>query len=185
MGDVGRLESLVKKLTEANVKLTEDLRAANVDRKNEIDRVVAALGGAGGAGGGGHVGAAAVRAKNVANLKLSFRKSSKVKDYKENQELKIQEWIKRFEEEAVQLKLMNGINDDLTLPEYISCFKDKLDYAVLKRLEAVFANTDPPITWADVTKKKLHDNMIAEFGKRESDVSAILIQFGPNRFKKN
>ena len=26
--------------------------------------------------------------------------------------------------------------------------------------------------------------MIAEFGKKESDVSAILIQFGPNRFKK-
>ena len=27
--------------------------------------------------------------------------------------------------------------------------------------------------------------MIAEFGRKESDVSAVLLQFGPNRFKKS
>ena len=176
MGDIEQLESLVIKLTEANVKLTDDLRAANVNQKAEIDRVLAALGNNGGAGGQpnvANVNAAAVRSKNIANLKLSFPKSSKVKDYRENQDLKIQEWIKRFEEETGQLKQMNGINDDLTLLEYVNCFKDKLDFAVVKRLDAVFANSDPQITWANVTKKQLHDNMIAEFGKKESDVSAI------------
>ena len=72
MGDIDRLESLVIKLTEANVKLTDDLRAANVNQKAEIDRVVAALGNNGGAGGplnGANVNAAAVRSKNIANLK--------------------------------------------------------------------------------------------------------------------
>ena len=100
-----------------------------------------------------HVNTAAVRAKNISNLKLSFRKSSKVKDYKETQDLKVQEWIKRFDEETIQLKQMNGINDNLTLLEYVSCFKDKLDFGVVKRLDTAFANHDPLITWADVTKK--------------------------------
>ena len=79
---------------------------------------------------------------------------------------------------------MNGIVDDLELAEYVCCFKDKLDFNVVKRLDTAFANQAPVITWADVTMRQLHDNMIAEFGTRESDVSAILLQFGPNRLKK-
>ena len=79
---------------------------------------------------------------------------------------------------------MNGIDNDLELAEYVACFKDKLEFNVVKRLDTAFANHAPAITWANVTKKQLHDNIIAEFVTRESDVSAILLQFGPNRLKK-
>ena len=117
MLDIARLEALVTKLTDENVKLNKELKDSNAAQKAEIDRVIAALGRGGAHGCGGHVpDPTASRAKNIANLKLSFRKSGKVKDFKESQELKVQEWIKRFDEEATQLKNMNGIDDALTLP---------------------------------------------------------------------
>ena len=184
MAEIAKLEALVEKLAEANVQLNNELRNASVAQKAEVDRVIAALGQGGGNLQPQQPNVGAVRAKNVANLKLAFRKSSKVKDFRESQDLKVQDWLKRFDEEAIQLKNMNCIENDLEPAEYIACFKDKLKYNAIKRLDTAFANYNPVITWANVTKQQLHENMIAEFGKRESDVSAILLQFGPNRFKK-
>ena len=93
MAKVEELERLVQKLAEENAKLSQHLKDSNAAQKAEIDRVIAALGRGGGGGvhgGGGPVpDPAAARAKNIANLKLSFRKSSKVKDFKESQELKV------------------------------------------------------------------------------------------------
>ena len=96
MVDVDRLEALVKELAEENVKLSNKLRDATDAQRADVDTVIAAM--AQGGGGGNlqpqpivQPNAAAVRAKNVANLKLAFRKSGKVKDFKENQEIKVQE----------------------------------------------------------------------------------------------
>ena len=38
---------------------------------------------------------------------------------------------------------MVGIGDDLTNAEYIPLCRDKLDYTVVKRLDAIFAQSDP------------------------------------------
>ena len=40
------------------------------------------------------------------------------------------------------------------------------------------------LQWIDVTKVQIHQCLIDEFGSKETDVSAVLLQFGPNRCKK-
>ena len=98
MTEIAKLEALVEKLAEANVQLNNELRNASVAQKAEVDRVIAALGQGGGNLQPQQPNVGAVRAKNVANLKLAFRKSSKVKDFRESQDLKVQDWLKRFDE---------------------------------------------------------------------------------------
>ena len=39
-------------------------------------------------------------------------------------------------------------------------------------------------TWPTVSKQDIKDLLCAEFGLKESKVSEVLIQFGPNRYKK-
>ncbi|CAL4079357.1 unnamed protein product, partial [Meganyctiphanes norvegica] len=82
------------------------------------------------------------------------------------------------------LKKMSGINDDLTRSEYVEVIKDKLEYQVVKRLDAVFIAKRPAITWEAVTTVELHTCLKEEFGPKETDVSSLLCQFGPNRMKK-
>ncbi|CAL4213510.1 unnamed protein product [Meganyctiphanes norvegica] len=127
---------------------------------------------------------AVIRAEKVAKLSLALRKSHKVKDFKDTSETNIREWLKRFDQEAGSLKKMSGINDDLTRAEYIEVIKDKLEYQVVKRLDTVFVARQPAITWEAVTTAELHTCLKEEFGSKETDVSSLLCQFGPNRMKK-
>ena len=150
--DIERLEAMVSQLTEANVR-----------QKAEIDRLIGAMG----RGIGGAPPAEAIRIKNMTALKLAFRKSSKVRDFKEDQELKVQEWLKQFDHEAETLKNMNGIADALTREEYISCLKDKLEFGAIKRLDTAFATRQlAPLTWEAVTKLKIQAVMVAELARR-------------------
>ena len=48
--------------------------------------------------------AAAIRADKFLKLVLALRKSGKVKDFKEGQETTIEDWMKRFNQEILQLK---------------------------------------------------------------------------------
>ena len=57
---------------------------------------------------------AAIRAKNYASLKLNFRKSFKVKEFKSNSEAKVEDWLIRFEDEMDTLKSISGIDGVLT-----------------------------------------------------------------------
>ena len=107
-----------------------------------------------------------------------------MKDFKDTGDSKIKEWLRRYDQEITQLKKMNGINDALSDLEYTECIKDKLDYSVLKRLDTVFATNNPVLNWAAITIVQLKGCLIKEFGPRESDVSAVLLQFGPSRLKK-
>ena len=47
----------------------------------------------------------------------------------------MREWLKRFDQELLQLRKMSGINDALNDREYVDSLKDKLDYIVVKRLD--------------------------------------------------
>ena len=80
-----------------------------------------------------------VRAEKVQRLTLALRKSNKIKDFKESSETDIKTWLKKFDFEIVALKRMVGIGDDLTKAEYIPLICDKLDYTIVKRLDAIFA----------------------------------------------
>ena len=47
---------------------------------------------------------AAIRANKLAKLSLALRKSGKVKDYKDTQDSNVEEWLKRFDQEVLQIK---------------------------------------------------------------------------------
>ena len=79
---------------------------------------------------------------------------------------------------------MCGINDDLVRDEIVELFKDKLEYAVVKRLDTAFAAKEAPWTWEEVTYDDLKSIMKDEYGLKIAEVSEVLLQFGPGRFKK-
>ena len=90
----------------------------------------------------------------------------------------------RFDQEITTLKKMCGINDALVRDEIVELFKDKLEYAVVKRLDTAFAAKEPPWTWEEVTYENLKSIMKDEYGSKIAEVSEVLLQFGPGRFKK-
>ena len=127
----------------------------------------------------------AVRAERIQRLTLGLRKSNKIRDFKDTAESDIRLWLQRFDFEIAALKVMVGINDDLSRDEIIPLLKDKLDYTIVKRLDSVFTQRNPVLQWNAVTKDQLHKCLIEEFGSKQNDISQVLAQFGPNRFKKS
>ena len=128
--------------------------------------------------------AQAVRAEKLQRLTLALRKSNKIRDFKDSSEADIKTWLKKFDFEIVALKRMVGIVDDLTDAEYIPLCRDKIEYTVIKRLEAIFEQSNPVLAWDTITKADLHRVLIAEFRPKDTDISQVLAQFGPNRFRK-
>ena len=128
---------------------------------------------------------AAARADKISKLGIALRKSYKVKEFKETREESVKEWLTRYDQEIVTLRKISGVPDDLTREEKVELFKDKLDYAVVKRLDTAFAAKDPVWTWADVTYAQLQDIMKEEYGSKIAEVSEVLLQFGPSRIKKS
>ena len=55
---------------------------------------------------------------------------------------------------------------------------------MVKRLETAFPTRNSVLNWDQVTKEQIQQCLIDEFGSKETDVSAVLLQFGPNRCKK-
>ena len=91
----------------------------------------------------------------------------------------------KFDQEICTLKRYSGIPEDLTRAEWVELFKDKLDHQVVKRLNTAFAAKSPdPWTWNEVTQEQLIDIMKQEYGKKTTEVSEVLLQFGPDRMKK-
>ena len=69
---------------------------------------------------------------------IRAEKLSKIKEYKDTQEMNIKEWLKKYEEEILVLKRMSGIEDNLSSDEKVLMLKDKLDYHVIKRVDTAF-----------------------------------------------
>ena len=86
---------------------------------------------------------AVVRAEKIMKLGIALRKSTKLKEYKEDGDCSVKEWIRRLEHEVIALKKMCGIDGDLERAEGIEMFKDRLDYTVIKRIDTAFATKDP------------------------------------------
>ena len=99
--------------------------------------------------------AEAIRAEKLSKLNLALRKSSKIKDYKDTQDVNIKEWLKKYEEEILVLKRMSGIDDELSSDEKVLLLKDKLDHHVVKRVDTAFKNEGQAwdsVTYDDFTK---------------------------------
>ena len=125
-----------------------------------------------------------IRAEKLQRLTLALRKSNKIKDFKDVLETDIRQWLKKFDFEIIALKRLVGIVDDLTKDEYIPLIKDKLDYSIIKRLDAIFEQRVPILEWNQISKEDLHKCLIKEFRPKDTDISQVLAQFGPNRFRK-
>ena len=124
MAEIEEMKELVTKMAQESVK-----------QKQDINRLIAALAEER-RHPGGHAplpDAAALHLDKLAKMSLALRKNSKVKDFKDTQESNIREWLKRFDQEIVQLKKMSGIADELQRVEYVDLIRDKLDFTVLKR----------------------------------------------------
>ena len=170
-------EQLVNKMAEENAKMAQE----NQKLRGDVDRLIQAIGGLVPPGQND----AALRAKNFLQMRKDFRKSQRVKNFTEKTEMRPQDWIKRFDEEIDQQRAMSSIAAPLTRQEYIPCFKDKIEYDALERLNTAMKNKKPAaVTWNDVTEVQIKELLVAEFGVRESKVSEVLIQFGPNRYCK-
>ena len=134
--------------------------------------------------------AAAERAHMVARtekfnkLAYSMRKSNKVKEYKDSSSEVIKEWLLKFDQEISTLKRYNGIADNLTREEIVELFKDKLSHQTINRLNTAFVAKEPVWTWEEVTYDQLKVIMREEYAKRTTEVSEVLLQFGPERLKK-
>ena len=116
MADVNRLEQLVQQMAEQNQQMAEQnakliaALSANPAQQQPLPQAQ-------------QPDVAAIRADKFAKLSLALRKSGKVKDYKDTQDTSVEEWLKRFDQEVLQLKKMSGINNDLAREEYIECIR--------------------------------------------------------------
>ena len=81
---------------------------------------------------------AVIRADKLQRVALGLRKSNRVKEFKHNKDSNVRVYIKKFDEEVRALKVMVGIDNDLSNEEYIPLFRSNLDFNVLKRVEQVF-----------------------------------------------
>ena len=170
MGDVEQLAGLLGRILQSN----EDDKEAAAQRQREfIAQLVVA-----------RPDAAAVRAEKISKLGAALRKSTKIKEFKEDGECSIKEWLRRWEHEVDSLKKMCGINDALTREEGVEIFRDRLNYTVIKRLDSAFTAKEPAWTWAEVTWEQLKEILKEEFGPKVAQVGEVLLQFGPGRLKK-
>ena len=129
------------------------------------------------------VAAEVIRAEKVQKLALNMRKSNRFKIFRVNNDSDIKLFIKKFDEELKSLKLMVGIDNDLTKDEYIPIFRASLDFSVIERVEQVLKKNNK--TWANVSIDDLIKLMKDEFGAKHTDVANVLKQFGPSRLTKS
>ena len=47
-----------------------------------------------------------------------------------------------------------------------------------------FEQRVPILEWNQISKEDLHKCLIKEFRSKDTDISQVLAQFGPNRFRK-
>ena len=113
-----------------------------------------------------------------------MRKSYKIKEYKDTGSEVIKEWLLKFDQEVSTLKRYNGIADELTRDELVELFKDKLSHQTINRLNTAFVAKEPIWTWEEVTYDQLKAIMKEEYAKKTTEVSEVLLQFGPERMKK-
>ena len=123
-----------------------------------------------------------VRKEKIQSINLNLRKSNRLKPYKGTAENDIELFLKRFTEELNNMKVLVGVEGDLTRNEYVPLYRSCLDYAVVERVTQVL--TCKTKTWENVTIDELKLYMKEEFGSKQTDVANVLKMFGPSRLIK-
>ena len=123
-----------------------------------------------------------IRKEKIQTIILNIRKSNRLKPYKGNTDNDIELFLKKFTEELNTIKVLVGINNELTRDEYVPLFRSCLDYPVVERVTQVLTSKNK--TWDNVTIEELKLYMKSEFGSRQTDVANVLKMFGPSRLTK-
>ena len=77
------------------------------------------------------------RKEKIQNLVLNFRKTNKLKSFKGNSDSDIELFIKKFTEEINTVKILVGLDNDLSRDEYVPLFRSCLEYPVVERVNQV------------------------------------------------
>ena len=162
MSEIEDLKKLVGDSQKMVADLVAELARARVPADGGVAMAAAAV--------------AATRADRINKMNIALRKSQKVKEYREMNDISIKEWLTRFDQEINALKRIYGVVGDLTRDEIVEFFKDRLDYKVIKRLDIAFAAKEPVWTWGGVTYDQLKDVMKAEYGSKLHPISEVLQQ---------
>ena len=125
---------------------------------------------------------AEVRAEKLQKINLNIRKSNRLKPFKVSNDSDIKLFLKKFDEELQNMKVMAGLNGNLTKEEYVPVFRACLDYPIVERVGQVL--TSKGKTWDNIPIDDLIVIMKDEFGSKQTDVANVLKQFGPQRLAK-
>ena len=126
--------------------------------------------------------AAEIRAEKVQKITLNIRKSNRLKPFKVSNDSDIKLFLKKFDEELQNMKVMAGLNGNLTKEEYVPIFRACLDYPIVERVGQVL--TSKGKTWDNIPIDDLIVIMKDEFGSKQTDVANVLKQFGTQRLAK-
>ena len=81
-----------------------------------------------------------VRAEKVQKINLNIRKSNRLKLFKVSNDSDIKLFLKKFDEELTNMKVMVGLDENLTRDEYVPIFRSCLDYPVVERVGQVLTS---------------------------------------------
>ena len=123
-----------------------------------------------------------VRAEKVQKINLNIRKSNRLKLFKVSNDSDIKLFLKKFDEELQNMKVMVGLDENLTRDEYVPIFRSCLDYPVVERVGQVLTSKNK--TWENVTIEDLVVYMKDEFGSKQTDVANVFKMFGSQRLEK-
>ena len=126
---------------------------------------------------------AEVRAEKVQKINLNIRKSNRLKPFKVSNDSDIKLFLKKFDEELQNMKVMVGLNANLTKEEYVPIFRACLDFPIVERVGQVL--TSKGKTWDNIPIDDLIVIMKDEFGSKQTDVANVLKQFGPQCLAKS
>ena len=98
-----------------------------------------------------------VRKEKIQSINLNIRKSNRLKIFKVSADTDIKLFLKKFEEELNNMKVLVGIDGNLTRNEYVPLFRSCLDYPVVERVTQVL--TSKGKTWDNVTIEELTSYM--------------------------
>ena len=125
-----------------------------------------------------------VRSDKIQKLNLNMRRSQRVKPYKVSGDIDIKLFLKKFDEELINIKALVGLaGENLEKDEWVPIFRSCLEFPVVERVEQIL--TSQAKKWEDMTEDLLVKLMKEEFGEKQTEVAKVISMFGTQRLTKS
>ena len=123
-----------------------------------------------------------IRAEKVQKISYNIIRSSRLKIFKLSADVDIKLFLKKFNEELNTMKVVVGLNDELSKEEFVPIFRSCLDFPVVERVDQALLKLQK--TWETITVPELKKLMQEKFGSQQTDVANVIKQFGSQRLVK-